>query len=121
MDGSCGSVSLDRYWNSVAIPFLFIILGFGLFVLFGLSDIQFTSTDHIIRSIGAIAGTIQESKRNTGRRDEPPPPPPPPAKNANKGTAPPPAKNANKGAAPPPTTPATNANIMANLAKGVGK
>lgn len=111
MDGSCGSVSLDRYWNNVAIPFLFIVLGFGLFVLFGLSDIQFTSTDHIIRSVGAIAGTMQGSRRNTGRRDEPPPPlPPPPAKNANTGAAP-----------PPPTTPATNANIMANLAKGVGK
>jgi len=118
MDGSCGSVSLDRYWNNVAIPFLFIILGFGLFVLFSLSDIQFTGTEHIIKSVGAIAGSVG----NTPRRDEPP------AANAyNKNIT-----NANMmanagkgvGKSPPtnaPTKAATNANMQAQLAKGVGK
>lgn len=132
MDGSCGSVSLDRYWNNVAIPFLFIILGFGLYVLFSLSDIQFTNTEHIIRSVGAIAGSVRESSRDEPRydpRDDPDDEPPPPAGNAPKK----PATNANimanaakgLGKSPPAkntsTKPATNANIMANLGKGVGK
>lgn len=117
MDGSCGSVSLDRYWNNVAIPFLFIILGFGLYVLFSLSDIQFTNTEHIIRSVGVIAGSVRQSGRNTGPRAQPEPesepedaPPPPPAK----------ATAGNVGTAVVPYS-ATNANMQAQLAKGVGK
>lgn len=94
MDGSCGSVSLDRYWNNVAIPFLFIILGFGLYVLFSLSDIQFTSTEGVIKSVGAIASSMQGS-RNTGSQGD-----------VEGGT---------------PTVPAREANMAANMARGTGK
>jgi len=96
MDGSCGSVSLDRYWNNVAIPFLFVILGFGLYVLFTLSDIQFTSTKGISSTVGAIAGSMLRS-RNTN----------------SQGNA--------EGGVPTAGKQPTNANIMANLQKGVGK
>ena len=91
MDGSCGSVSLDAYWTNVAIPFLFIILGFGLFVLFSLSDIQFVGTEHIIRSVASLS---RRGGKNSGRAEgnsgAPPPPPPPPAgANTARGKAPP--------------------------------
>ena len=151
MDGSCGSVSLDAYWNNVAIPFLFIVLGFGLFVLFSLSDIQFSSTEKIVSMVGAIASSVPPS-RSRRDEDEPPPPPPPPSagnakppsakvtappagnpnvENMSKGTGKsPPAKNApvaatkgsgNSPAAKNAPVAATNANIMANLGKGSGK
>ena len=55
MYGACGSVSLDNYWNNIATPFLFIILGFGLFVLFGLNDIQFLGSESVLGMAGKIA------------------------------------------------------------------
>jgi cytoskeletal protein RodZ len=119
MDGSCGSVSLDRYWNNVAIPFLFIVLGFGLFVLFSLSDIQFTSTEKVVNMVGAIASSVPLSRSR--REDEPPPPAgnvkatPPSAGNVKPPKASPPAANAGK------SQPATNANMQALAVQGVGK
>ena len=40
MDGDCGSVSMADYWNNIATPYFFIVLGFCLFFLFKLSDIS---------------------------------------------------------------------------------
>ena len=122
MDGSCGSVSLDRYWNNVAIPFLFIVLGFGLFVLFSLSDIQFTSTEKIVSMVGAIASSAPRN-RSRGDKDEPPPPPPPPS--AVNVKAPPPSAGNLKSPKPSPsaanagagTAPATTANICSFTAR----
>ena len=54
MYGACGSVSLDNYWNNIATPFLFIILGFGLFVLFGLNDIHFLGSEGVLSMAGRI-------------------------------------------------------------------
>jgi hypothetical protein len=138
MDGSCGSVSLDRYWNNVAIPFLFIVLGFGLFVLFSLSDIQFSSTEKIVNMVGAIASSVPLS-RSRGDEDEPPPPPPPPPPagkatpppsnvkpSAGKATPPPSNVKPSAGNAKPPPPSAGNASRklltnVENMSKGVGK
>ena len=65
MYGACGSVSLDNYWNSIATPFLFIILGFGLFVLFGLNDIQFLGSESVLGIAGKIA-SMKSSKSSSG-------------------------------------------------------
>jgi len=116
MDGSCGSVSLDAYWNNVAIPFLFIILGFGLFVLFTLSDIQFVGTEHIIRSVSALSS--RSSRPSAGANT---PPPPPARSNAPPSPRPPEPPLALK----PIGESAVNINIgarmAANAARGVGK
>ena len=49
-------VSMERYWNYVAVPFFFIILGFGAYVLFTLSPIQITgqSLSSRVASIAAL-------------------------------------------------------------------
>jgi hypothetical protein len=67
MDGSCGSVSLDAYWNSVAVPFLFIILGFGLFVLFKMNDMQFTTAQGVASAASAIAAAQYSSRSASSR------------------------------------------------------
>jgi hypothetical protein len=38
---NCGNVRLDRYWNFIATPFFFIIVLFGLYVLFTADQIYF--------------------------------------------------------------------------------
>lgn len=38
--GSCPTVSLEVYWNSIATPMFFLILVFGIYVLFSLSPFQ---------------------------------------------------------------------------------
>ena len=40
---NCGNVRLDRYWNFIATPFLFIIVLFGLYTLFTADQIFLTS------------------------------------------------------------------------------
>lgn len=40
---NCGNVQLDRYWNFIATPFFFIIVLFGLYVLFTADQIYFIS------------------------------------------------------------------------------
>ena len=64
MDGSCGSVSLDAYWNTVAVPFLFIVLGFGLFVLFSLKSI------HLGESVERAFSTIAQAQRPRSSSDD---------------------------------------------------
>ena len=69
MDGACGSVSLDRYWNYVATPFLFTILGFGMYTLFGMNEMQLVGRSYVMKQVDKI-GTAMGS-------DSAPPPPPP--------------------------------------------
>ena len=91
MDGDCGSVSMADYWNTVATPFFFIVLGFCLFVLFQLSDIKLVSAevvDQMAASLrrprltqpGARAPVVGNVGRNVGsarnavaRLQQPPP------------------------------------------------
>ena len=131
MDGSCGSVSLDAYWNNVAVPFLFIILGFGLFVLFSLSDIQFAGTEHIIRSAAAAVGSSRRNSRPPPAEGNSAPPSPrapePPLalkpigeSVVNADIAARMAANAARGVGKTPAAAPAN-NIGANLARGVGK
>ena len=40
---ACGEIRLDRYWNFIATPFLFIIVLFALFTLLTADQIHFTS------------------------------------------------------------------------------
>ena len=112
MDGSCGSVSLDAYWNNVAIPFLFIVLGFGLFVLFSLSDIQFAGTEHIIRSVAGLSRRNSRPPAGAGAEGNSAPPPPPRAPE-------PPLAMLPVGKSPVNVNIA--ANMAANAARGVGK
>jgi uncharacterized iron-regulated membrane protein len=43
---NCGEIRLDRYWNFIATPFLFIIVLFGLYTLFTADQIFFTTYTH---------------------------------------------------------------------------
>lgn len=54
MDGGCGSVSMDRYWNMVATPLLFIVIGIGLFIIFRLNGIDTASTSRVLRTVGEM-------------------------------------------------------------------
>ena len=38
MASNIKEISLDLYWNQVATPFFLIVLGFGLYILFSMSD-----------------------------------------------------------------------------------
>jgi len=65
MDGDCGSVSMDRYWNNVGTPFFFVVLGFGLFVLFTMNNIQFASNQHIFN---VVAGVLQDGPPSKSKK-----------------------------------------------------
>ena len=54
MDGACGSVSMDQYWNTVATPLLFIVISFGLFVLFQLSEIQVIGSTSVLGLVSSL-------------------------------------------------------------------
>ena len=70
MDGDCGSISMDRYWNTIGTPFFFIVLGFGLFVLFSMNNIQLASNQHIFN---IVAGVLQSGPPSKTKRPAPPP------------------------------------------------
>ena len=65
MDGDCGSISMDRYWNTIGTPFFFIVLGFGLFVLFTMNNIQFASNQHIFN---VVAGVLQDGPPSKSKK-----------------------------------------------------
>jgi hypothetical protein len=44
-------IRMDAYWNYVGTPFLFSVIGFGIFVLFQTSELQLASEDYIHREI----------------------------------------------------------------------
>ena len=54
MDSSCGSVSMDAYWNNVGTPLFFVVLTFAMYVLFALSDVQVISTSTLFDKVRAI-------------------------------------------------------------------
>ena len=54
MDGGCGSVSMDAYWNYVGTPLFFVVLTFAVYVLFALSDVQLISTSSLYEKVRAI-------------------------------------------------------------------
>jgi hypothetical protein len=63
-DYDYSTVSLDRYWNRVGIPYFLFVIGFGLFVLFkvtgtgtyaGPSQIKAVISDILGRPVGAGA------------------------------------------------------------------
>lgn len=72
MDGDCGSISMDRYWNTIGTPFFFIVLGFGLFVLFSMNNIQLASNQHIFN---IVAGVLQSGPPSKTKKPAPPPEP----------------------------------------------
>ena len=74
MDGGCGSVSMDRYWNNIGTPFFFIVLGFGLFALFSLSGIQ-TADPSAIFSIVARLPPPPPARRYPPQGPQPKPAP----------------------------------------------
>jgi len=76
MDGDCGSVSMDRYWNNVGTPFFFVVLGFGLFVLFSMNNIQLASNQHIFN---VVAGVLRSGPPSKVRKPPAPAPAPEPA------------------------------------------
>jgi hypothetical protein len=43
-----GNIITDKYWNFVATPLLFSVIGFGLYVLFTTDDIQLVPKEEII-------------------------------------------------------------------------
>lgn len=99
MDGDCGSISMDRYWNTIGTPFFFIVLGFGLFVLFTMNNIQFASNQHIFNVVAGVlqGGPPSKSKKSAAKA---PAEEAAPAPRGNKNTAAPaPAPNAAKAAA----------------------
>ena len=61
MDGDCGSVSMDRYWAYVGTPLFFIVVLFGLFVLFTLNPGQ-------VAASAAVQRTLEEKQR-LGKKD----------------------------------------------------
>ena len=60
MDGGCGSVSMDAYWNYVGTPLFFVVLSFAVFGLFALSNVQLISTSALYDKVRAIG------KRHSG-------------------------------------------------------
>jgi len=86
-------ISLDQYWNQVATPFFLVVLGFGLYILFSMSDSLVGASRMRVRDLlrGADEDVIPERvpPPAAAAAAAPPPPaaaaaPPPPA-------APPPA------------------------------
>ena len=85
-DYDYSTVSLDRYWNYVGIPYLLFIIGFGLFVLFkvtgtgtsaGPFQIKAVIADILGRPVGAGAATAGKGAAPAAA----PKPPPKPAGN----------------------------------------
>lgn len=52
------TISMDRFWNFVAIPYFFVILAFGAWTLFNFRSIQVTN-----QSIASRVATILGSQR----------------------------------------------------------
>jgi len=90
MDGGCGSVSMDRYWNNIGTPFFFIVLGFGLFVLFSLSGIQTASPGAIFSIVARMPPPPPARRPKNAGANAPPPPSAPPAPTAPPPPSPPP-------------------------------
>jgi hypothetical protein len=101
-------VSMADYWYMIATPFFFIVLGFCLYVLFNLNNIQLADP-------ATVRGIVDRLQPPNGRRNAPPPragngsnrpapPPPPPAKPAGRaaGNAALARLNAARAAAAPP-------------------
>ncbi|NBV77001.1 hypothetical protein EBR66_02485 [bacterium] len=44
-------IRMDAYWNYVGTPFLFCVIGFGMFVLFQSSELQLASQDYIHKEV----------------------------------------------------------------------
>ena len=95
MDGDCGSVSMADYWYMIATPFFFIVLGFCLYVLFNLNNVQLADP-------ATVRGIVDRLQPPNGRRNAPPP------RAANDRNRPPPS---------PPPKPAANAARNAALAR----
>jgi hypothetical protein len=110
MDGDCGSVSMDRYWNNVGTPFFFVVLGFGLFVLFSMNNIQLASNQHIFN---VVAGVLRSGPPSKVRKPPAPEPAPEPAPAARPKAA---AQRELPGAAAP-QMPASPSNRQANQAE----
>lgn len=66
MDGDCGSVSMADYWYMIATPFFFIVLGFCLYVLFNLNNVQLADP-------ATVRGIVDRLQPPNGRRNAPPP------------------------------------------------
>lgn len=52
------TVSMDRFWNIIAIPYFFIVMAFGIFVLFRVGNVQLVST----KTISGIAHRLRRAK-----------------------------------------------------------
>lgn len=59
---NCGNIRLDRYWNFIATPFLFIIVLFGLYVLFTADEMHFTSASRseLEEIVGETTRSLQQ-------------------------------------------------------------
>ena len=57
-----GSILTDRYWNYVATPLLFAVIGFGGYVLFNAEDIQLVSRDAIMEETRLVKAAPLEPK-----------------------------------------------------------
>ncbi len=75
-DYDYSTVSLDRYWNRVGIPYFLFVIGFGLFVLFkvtgagtyaGPSQIKAVISDILGRPVGAPAAAPVAAAANAGK------------------------------------------------------
>jgi hypothetical protein len=91
-DYDYSTVSLDRYWSYVGIPYFLFIIGFGLFVLFkvtgtGTSAGPFQIKAVIADILGRPVGTGAASGATAGKGVVPVALPKPPSKPAGNGMA----------------------------------
>lgn len=49
-----GNIITDKYWNYVATPLLFSVIGFGLYVLFTTDDIQLVPKEDILEQTARV-------------------------------------------------------------------
>ena len=50
-------VSLDKYWSYIGIPYFFIVLAFGLYVLFSASYMQLAETPTMLKAVSFVRGS----------------------------------------------------------------
>jgi hypothetical protein len=62
MSSSCTSINMNPYWNYVATPYLFVVILFGMFVLFNLKPGYFASQAVVQAAAATVAASRYTAK-----------------------------------------------------------
>jgi hypothetical protein len=57
------TISLELFWNCIAIPFFLLTLSFGFFVLFNVNGIQLADTQSVYKMLDILERKATHSNR----------------------------------------------------------